>query len=965
MTMSTRKLTIPLLALFLSFGLVSAFSADESEKESKKMAMIHLLIRAGKTEEAAKAMRSLYPKGPPAGAAALEYYKVIGNSAKGWEVARQGLEKLSRANPDKLGYQLALAQVLTMRPTTLQAGMQMFSELAKRPNADNRLALEAWREVLLKLDTTSGNIGWYREYLALDPNNGAVRDALADAQRSEAKHLPWQLRDKADAQITAGHPREAIATLKHALQLDPRNAWVRFDLARLYHKQGDKKRGRVLMEEGLSAAPGDADMLYADALYVSLLGEAENALHLMDQIPESARSPSMQRLRQKMAIQAQTQQAQAYAREGRLAEMQSAMEHAEADAGDDAEYAKLVANAWVDMQNPDRAMVLMQRLATKPSAPIAARLYYAEILNRTERDEKLAALLKALSSSKKLSDDDKKELSYLKSSLAARHADNARHDGDLAGARAALAPALKEDPSNTDLLMALARVHSAAHESQEACDIYRQILQRTPDYLSARRALAWELTAMGDKAAAQKEMQTVLMSAPGDDVSTRLSVAEWDMATGDVNTARAIVEPLKNVSPDDQRVLLALGTIAKAEGNYAEALGYFKQAGAKDEITAIEHYRAGGYVATGVDFLSKTDGTPGISNLRAMEIPMEIRVPAGYSGGLAFVQIDPVNADAGTLDLSDLFDLRQYGKVQALAPNGAGITTLAQSARGTAVAAGFEGNGLRVDVGSTPVGFPVSDVVGGVKWSHYTEVTGFSFDLSRRPVTSSLLSYAGARDPVTGEIWGGVRSTGVSLHVSRDVGRLSGSLDLGYYSLTGMNVLTNAEYTLRTALDWSFVSKDDMRLTAGLAFTNWHYREDLRYYTFGQGGYYSPQRYYSLGIPFRWAGRQENWSYLLQGSWALTSSYEKDMPYYPTDPALQAQGNPVFTGGSSHGTGYSLTGAVERRLSPRLFAGARFEIDRSAYYAPNFAIVYLRYMFDVPAGSIPYPPSPVRPYSRY
>ena len=36
------------------------------------------------------------------------------------------------------------------------------------------------------------------------------------------------------------------------------------------------------------------------------------------------------------------------------------------------------------------------------------------------------------------------------------------------------------------------------------------------------------------------------------------------------------------------------------------------------------------------------------------------------------------------------------------------------------------------------------------------------------------------------------------------------------------------------------------------------YSKNLRYYTFGHGGYFSPQRYFSLSLPVEWSGRSGN-----------------------------------------------------------------------------------------------------------
>lgn len=981
------------LAVALAFAICSVYATDEGAgdnkfgdaakggQNAKKMALIHLLVRAGKNEQAAAGMRSLYPNGPPEGDLALEYYRIIGSTPKGWSEAKTGLEKLTKAMPDDMRYRLALAQHLTARPETRLVGIRALAALAKtrqpdagkQPGVDKHQILNAWQHALDGLDNNPASIALYQDYLTVDPGNASVRDARAAARRAEAKHLPWQMRDKADAQLTAGHPEEAMSTLKNALQLDPKNPWVRFDLSRLYHKQGDKKQGRALMEEGLSVAPGDADMLYADALYVSLLDEAENALRLLEKIPASQRSPAMQRLKQKMTIQAQTQQAHVLARDGKAVEMQVAMQRAEANAGSDAELANIVANAWLDLRDPARGVALMQRLAVQPSASIATRLYYAELLNRAERDDELFSVLGKLSSARELPDKDKEELRYLNASLAARRADNLRHAGNLVAAQSVLAAALEHDPENAGMLMALARVHVAAHEPQQARYIYQRVLQRMPENVSARLALAKAMGEAGDNAAAQREMATVLANTPASDLDNRMAIADWYIDMGDNAAARAVVEQSRIISPDNPRTLVQAGRIAKADGHYGEAMDDFKQANAVDEIADLKRRRASSYVTTGVDYLNKPGGTPGISNLMTVEIPIEMRMPVGYGGGQSFVKVDPVSVNAGSLQLASRYNLRQYGKVLARDPNiVVNANAPSQTARGTALAAGYEGNGMRADIGTTPLGFPVSDVVGGIKWSHYTETSGFSFDVSRRPVTSSLLSYAGARDPVTGEVWGGVRSNGASLHASRDNGRLNGFVDMSYYWLTGKNVLSNTEYALRTGFDWSFIREEDTRLTAGLALSDWHYQENLRYYTFGHGGYYSPQRYYSLALPFRLTGRKERWSYLLQGSMSASVSYEKDMPFYPTNAALQAQGvantatmTPVYTGGNGHGNGWSFGGATEYQFSAQLFGGGRFSIDRSDYYTPNFAILYLRYLFDAHTGPVPYPPDPVKAYSRF
>lgn len=886
------KLLVLVMALCLAGAAAPAQAqALDADAFARQQSLIRLLVKAGRNEEAAAAMRSLYPKGPPLGGPlAVEYYDVIGNTDKGWDEARQALDRLVKAAPDDLSYRLALAKQLTRREDTRGQGLQMFADMAARPGADKQQVLGEWRAVLVRLPYKGENIAAFRTYLAADPESVPIRDALTTAERAQAVQVPWELRDQADAQLAAGHPDQAMATLRRALQLDPRNPWVRFDLARLTQKQGDVSGGRRLMEQGLKVAPESADMVYANALYVGLLDETDNALRLMDRIPRRARTPAMIHFRRQMDITRQTEQAQAAGRAGNAAKMGALMRHAQDDAGNDPDLAYVVADGWVSAGEPARGVELMRRFGTRPDATLDTQLNYAKILNRAERNDELAAVLSRLSAFRNLTPRQGEDLRYLHSSLASRRADDLRHQGKIEEARAELKPALAAYPDDTDMLMAMARVDEAAGEDDQARSIYVGILQRDPANGGARRAL--------DLLAAKSRQVASTSASP----------------------------------------------------------------------------RAQGYAGTGLDYLSKGGGAPGISNIRVIEVPVEAHIPVGDAGGRLFVQVDPSNANAGPLASASIYDLRQYGKVMALSPNGL-ANAPGQAAHGTALAVGYETEHLRTDIGSTPIGFPVSNIVGGVKWSHYTAVSGYSVDVSRRPVISSLISYAGARDPVTGEVWGGVVSTGASGHVGHDFGKLNLFLEPGYYRITGLNVPDNSEMALRTGFSWAFVDEDDMRLNAGVALTYWHYQQNLRFYSFGQGGYYSPQRYVSVAPNFRWTGREERWSYMVQGSVSIASVYENDSQYYPTNPALQAQAQsnatalnlsaPVYTGGSSTNTGHSLGAAVEYRFTPRLYGGALGQIDRSTYYTPNYAVLYLRYMFDAQTGAVPYPPEPVKAYSRF
>jgi hypothetical protein len=76
-------------------------------------------------------------------------------------------------------------------------------------------------------------------------------------------------------------------------------------------------------------------------------------------------------------------------------------------------------------------------------------------------------------------------------------------------------------------------------------------------------------------------------------------------------------------------------------------------------------------------------------------------------------------------------------------------------------------------------------------------------------------------------------------------------------------------------------------------------------------------------------------------------------------------GQPIYASSSGSGIGYDVRSILEYKLTRRWFLGSRFEIDRSAYYSPNYYTLYLRYEFRPHDWAIDFPPRPIIPYSQY
>ncbi|MBA4175020.1 MAG: hypothetical protein C0505_00435 [Leptothrix sp. (in: Bacteria)] len=364
----------------------------------------------------------------------------------------------------------------------------------------------------------------------------------------------------------------------------------------------------------------------------------------------------------------------------------------------------------------------------------------------------------------------------------------------------------------------------------------------------------------------------------------------------------------------------------------------------------------------------------GRSSLRGVELPIVITRPTDAAGGTGAAgdgaeaghrwwHADRVRLNAGALPL-ELAEASRFGRVLATGNDLA--APLPQAARGLTLGTGWTGARRRWDLGVVGLGFQVPNLVGG--WRQDITLAGqdASVELSRRVLTGSLLSYAGTRDPVSGQRWGGVTLNAATLRVARDVGGFATSASVRAGWLGGRNVAANSTVQLRLAADRDWLDTPALRLNAGPTLALWHYRRNLGFYTFGQGGYYSPQRYTSLGLPITASGRAGAWSYRVRASLARSWTYEADTPYYPTDGALQAAtGTPLHDGGGrGGGTSTSVRAEVERRLAPHWSAGAVFNADRSAYYAPTQWLFYLRRSFKPQGGDLPLP-RPVQPYAQF
>ena len=385
-------------------------------------------------------------------------------------------------------------------------------------------------------------------------------------------------------------------------------------------------------------------------------------------------------------------------------------------------------------------------------------------------------------------------------------------------------------------------------------------------------------------------------------------------------------------------------------------------AGVAEELAQINREQAS-TISGGLIFRSR-DGEDGLSNLTDIEAPIEGRIKAG--NGHVIVRATPVTLDAGTAS-SEPNTLARFG-------SGLGATATpptnnygSQTATGVGLSLGYENRNFKGDVGTTPLGFRETNVVGGLQYQNaITDKVSYSLAVARRAVTDSLLSYAGARDQGANLEWGGVTSTGARADLGWDDGTSGVYVNAAYQFLDGNQVATNNAVKGGGGIYTRLIKDADQTLTVGANTTLMHYDKNLSYFTYGQGGYFSPQQYVILNFPVEYMGRTGLFTYDLKGSIGVQHYRQDASDYFPTNGTYQARAassgatpdaGAIYPGQSKTGVSYSLSATGEYQLAPQLAFGATASFGNAYQYREWLAAVYVRYSFTRQGGAQPvFPP---------
>jgi cellulose synthase operon protein C len=237
-------------------------------------------------------------------------------------------------------------------------------------------------------------------------------------------------------------------------------------------------------------------------------------------------------------------------------------------------------------------------------------------------------------------------------------------------------------------------------------------------------------------------------------------------------------------------------------------------------------------------------GEAGLGELLELRQSLAVDIPVGFRGRVAFRAAE-VELDSGALADSAAARFGTGG-------GGASLDARFPQVAGTALSLSYEDRDIEADVGTTPLGFPVQAVLGGLRLRHGFGPLEVAIGGERRSITESLLSYAGTKDPATGRYWGGVVSEGgrLDLSVAPEPLRLHG---YGAYDrLVGYRVAENRRLMAGAGAEVRLLRGVAGELLAGVEGVGMAFDQNLRFFTFGHGGYFSPQRFVRASLPLGW-----------------------------------------------------------------------------------------------------------------
>jgi predicted Zn-dependent protease len=983
-----------------------------------------LQIKNGNVAEGVAEYEKLFNGAPPDGVDAIDYWSAVARLDDRHTEGVNQLKALNTRAPGNTQLQATLGRLL-LSDGREEEGFAVLTQLA-RSNDGYERAASLWFDQIRDKPVSDNTVKQLQEFL-VQFNTGdkakLARTELAEQQQKladpefrrqaeqEAKtvelakiednkpgtwEIVWPLIRKGDASLKAKNLDQAARFYQQAQRVDNTNSYAVLGLGDVAIARNNPAAAERYYQQALRLDKGNSNAVRGLA-NIYRAQSPEKATAFIDTLSASQRR-SIDDIERSLTNDRLSQQAETLENQGRWAQAAEVQRRRLALDPDSVWITYRLAKDLSSAGQRTEADRLMQDLSRKKSGDPEQVYAYGLYLSGNGQD--MAALSHINTLPKSQWNDNIQELSdRLQFDQMMQKANLLRDNGHEDQAIALL----KQQTPTARINMTLADWAQQRGDTGTAITEYNAALAKDADNNDVRLGLAEVYAAGGNDAAAREQVKKIKAPAAGEapSLNTQRRLALVDSSLGDTAQAQQIfntIVPQAKAQPASMETALVLRDNSRFQvqnGDPQQALESYKDAMVAAGITPTrpqdndsftrltrndekDDWLKRGVRSDAADLYRQQDvnvtlehnywgssGTGGYSDLKAQTTMLQVDAP--LADGRMFFRSDYVSMNAGKFSTdSDGGYSPNWGTCGEQTCYGGDKS---QKDSGASVAVGWRNDTWNVDIGTTPMGFNVVDVVGGLSYSNSIGSVGYTVEGHRRPISSSLLAFGGQKDPNTGTTWGGVRADGGGISLSYDKGDANGVwASLSADSLTGKNVDDNWRARWMAGYYYKLINENNRRVTVGLNNMVWHYDKDLSGYSLGQGGYYSPQKYLSFAVPINWRQRTDNWSWELGGSVSWSHSKNNNQARYPKQnllPINYPNAGQIDDGSSSSGFGYTAHALIERRVSSNWYVGASIDIQQAKDYTPSHALLYVRYSAAGWQGDMDLPPQPLVPYADW
>ncbi|EQB9549539.1 cellulose synthase complex outer membrane protein BcsC, partial [Escherichia coli] len=671
-----------------------------SPEGRQALQMARLQAISGRHKEAIDSYDKLFNGAPPDIEMALEYWGAMTQIASRRNEAIRQLKILNIDNPDSGAIFGALGQAYSQKGDRANAVANLEKALALDPHSSNN---DKWNS-LLKVN---------RYWLAIQQGDAALKANNPD----RAERLFQQARnvDNTDSYAVLGLGDVAMARkdypaaeryYQQTLRMDSGNTNAVRGLANIYRQQSPEKAEAFIASLSASQRRSIDDI--ERSLQNDRLSQQAEALEKQGKWAQAA---ALQRQRLALdpgSVWITYRLSQDLWQAGQRSQADTLMRNLAQQKPNDPEQVYAY-GLYLSGHDQDRAA--LAHINSLPRAQWSSNIQ--ELVNRLQSDQVLETANRLRESGKEAEAEAMLRQQPPSSRIDLTLADWAQQRRDYTAARAAYQNVLTREPTNADAILGLTEVDIAAGDKAAARSQLAKLPATDNASLNTQRRVALAQAQLGDTAAAQQTFNKLIPQAKSQPPSMESAMvlrdgAKFEAQAGDPTQAletykdAMVASGVTTTRPQDNDTFTRLTRNDEKDdwlkrGVRSDAADLYRQ---QDLNVTLEHDYWG------------SSGTGGYSDLKAHTTMLQVDAP--YSDGRMFFRSDFVNMNVGS------FSTNADGKWD----DNWGTCTLqdcsgnrSQSDSGASVAVGWRNDVWSWDIGTTPMGFNVVDVVGGISYS--------------------------------------------------------------------------------------------------------------------------------------------------------------------------------------------------------------------------------------------------------